>query len=141
MSLAFLLLFRAVGFGVPALADWHLDARCAIAIFFVIAGSSHFGRARKGFIGMVPPWVPLDHARVIDITGVLEIAGGVGIVVPATSRIAGIALILFLIAVFPANVYAARHRLRIFGREHPALLPRTIDQLVLLGLILWGALL
>jgi len=140
LSVAFVLVFRAIGFLVPALADWHADARCAMALFFVIAGLSHFGRAHKGFVGMVPPWVPLDHELVINVTGVLEICGGVGLLVPFASRAAGVALILFLIAVYPANVYAAKNRLRIFGREHPALLPRTIDQLVLLACITFGAL-
>lgn len=141
LAVAFLLVFRAIGLFVPALADWHADARWAMAVFFVIAGLSHFGPARAGFVGMVPPWVPVNHDLVIVVTGILEICGGIGLLVPATSRAAGLALVLFLIAVFPANVYAAQHHLRIFGRVHPAVLPRTIDQIVLLAIVVWGALL
>jgi uncharacterized membrane protein len=139
LSLAFVLLFRAIGIFVPVLADWHTDARCAMALFFVIAGLSHFGPARAEFVGMVPPWVPVNHDVTIVVTGVLELCGGIGLLVPATTRVAGIALALFLVAVFPANMYAAEHHLRIFGREHPALLPRTIDQIVLLALVIWSA--
>ena len=44
----------------------------------------------------------------VDVSGVAEIAGGVGVLVPATRRAAGIGLIALLAAIFPANMYMAR---------------------------------
>jgi uncharacterized membrane protein len=45
---------------------------------------------------------------VVALSGIAEIAGGVGVLVPATRRPAGAWLIAVLAAVFPANVYMAR---------------------------------
>jgi len=51
----------------------------------------------------MPAWVPA-HAFMVAISGVAEILGGLGVLVPRTRRAAGIGLILLLIAVFPANI-------------------------------------
>jgi uncharacterized membrane protein len=40
----------------------------------------------------------------VYISGLAEIAGGLGLLFPATRRAAGIGLIALLIAVFPANI-------------------------------------
>jgi uncharacterized membrane protein len=66
---------------------------------------------------------------------VCEIAGAVGILVPFTRFAAGIALVLFLIAVFPANAYAAE-RPEKFGRAAFPFWPRYAAQLVLILLVL-----
>jgi len=141
ISAGLVLIFRLIGIGVPSLANWQNDARWAMAAFFVIAGITHFGPARSEFAAMVPAWVPVNASLVIEITGILEIAGGIGLLLPATSRLAGICLLVFLVAVFPANVNAAEHHLRIFGHPHPPLIPRLLDQIVLFALVAWGAVL
>jgi uncharacterized membrane protein len=51
------------------------------------------------------------------VTGILEMAGAIGLLVPRFSRLAGTCLLLFLIAVFPANVYAAITRAPMGGHE------------------------
>lgn len=139
LSVSFVLLFRLIGIWVPSLANWQNDARWAMALFFVIAGITHFGPARSEFAAMVPAWVPVNASLVIAITGILEIAGGIGLLVPATTRVAGICLLVFLVAVFPANINAAEHHLKIFGQPHPPLIPRLLDQIVLFALVAWGA--
>src|SRR5215475_13914087 len=78
-----------------------------LAILFLVAGIAHFTALRKYYKAIVPKALPYPEA-IVQITGVLEILGGIGLVIPPTSRLAGIGLILFLIAVFPANVVAAR---------------------------------
>jgi uncharacterized membrane protein len=64
----------------------------------------HF--ARPGFyVAMMPKLLPVrSHAPLVAFTGLCEILGGIGVLVPATSHIAGVALMVFLVAVFPANV-------------------------------------
>ena len=54
--------------------------------------------------------------------------------------LAGICLILFLIAVFPANVKAAREKLNVAGRPATPLVPRTAMQFAFIGLIWWSTL-
>ena len=80
----------------------------------------------------------LSPAALVTITGWCEIAGGVGLLVPATRRTAGAALLLFYAAVFPANVYAARHPDR-FGPVAVPLVPRSAFQVLLAGLTAFAA--
>ena len=73
-----------------------------IGLIFVVAGAMHFLRPRF-YLAMMPPWLPAAAALVI-VSGVFEILGGIGVLVPATRIIAGWGLIALLFAVFPANV-------------------------------------
>jgi uncharacterized membrane protein len=80
---------------------------------------------------MVPTGFPRPDL-LVAITGILEILGAVGLMLPAVARYAALGLFFMLLAVFPANVYAARKRLAIAGRQVEALIPRTILQIVFL---------
>ncbi len=55
------------------------------------------------YVRIMPPVLPYPLALVY-LSGVLEIAGGVGLLLPRTRRAAGIGLMLLLLAVWPANV-------------------------------------
>ena len=76
-------------------------------LLFLGAGINHFAMPRP-YRQIVPPGFG-DPARVVAISGVAEIAGGVGVLVPRTRRLAGLGLIALLVAVFPANLYMARN--------------------------------
>lgn len=73
-----------------------------LAAFFIVGGVMHFVLPAT-YAGVMPPWLPY-HAALVAISGVAEIAGGVGVLVPPLRRAAGWGLILLSIAVFPANV-------------------------------------
>ena len=73
-----------------------------IAAIFVGGGVLHLVKP-EAYLRMMPPWLPAAMALVL-ISGVFEIAGGVGVLVPATRVAAGWGLIALLVAVFPANV-------------------------------------
>ncbi|HYR11610.1 MAG TPA: DoxX family protein, partial [Longimicrobium sp.] len=77
-------------------------SRLLLAGVFVFAGMMHF-IIPASYVGIMPPWLPW-HRGLVYLSGVLEIAGGVGLLVPRTRRAAGIGLILLLIAVWPANL-------------------------------------
>ena len=89
----------------------------ALALLFAVAGGMHFVRPRM-FEAIVPPSLPSPRALVL-VSGAAEIAGGVGLLVPGLRVAAGIGLIALLAAVFPANVFMARHAER-FRRIAPA---------------------
>jgi uncharacterized membrane protein len=79
----------------------------ALGAFFVAAGINHFVMPRA-YQEIVPPRLRGDAARIVAISGVAEVAGGLAVLVKPTRRAAGLGLIALLAAVFPANLYMAR---------------------------------
>ncbi len=68
---------------------------------FVLTGLAHL--VRPGiYRGIMPPWVPAPDLMIF-LSGVAELAGGLGLLLPQTRRAASIGLILLLLAVWPAN--------------------------------------
>ena len=81
-------------------------ARIAMALAFVFAGAAHLVMPTP-FVQHLPTWVPARHA-LIYLTGLVEIAGGLGLLGPRHWRQPIAVLVaLYLVAVFPANVYVA----------------------------------
>jgi uncharacterized membrane protein len=83
-----------------------------------------------------PPPLPND-LWVIYLTGLFEIAGAVGLLIPRTRRLAGICLALLLVALFPANVYAALSEIPLRGEAATPLWIRTPMQLLYIGMVWW----
>jgi uncharacterized membrane protein len=130
-------LFRALGlFGVPFFATWRDSTLCALTVMFCFTGIAHFGSTRTEIEKMVPPWVPSPR-RIVMWTGILEILGAVGILLPETRFVAGICLIAFLVAVFPANIHAARTGATVAGKAPTSLWVRTPLQAFLVILVAW----
>ena len=86
-----------------------------LAVTFIVAGIAHFTFLRHDFAQIVPP-IFSNKDGIVLFTGLLEILGGIALVFPQLSRWAGIALIAYLVAVFPANIYGAGHRIAVLGR-------------------------
>lgn len=82
-------------------------SRTLLGALFVGAGINHF-LIPRAYQAIVPPSMREDAARLVAISGVAEIAGGVGVLLPRTRRLAGLGLIALLAAVFPANLHMAR---------------------------------
>jgi len=59
------------------------------------------------YASIVPSWLP-NAPLLVVISGVCEILGGLGVLLPATRRVAGWGLIALLIAVYPANIHMLR---------------------------------
>lgn len=111
--------------------------RWALALLMVFAGLNHF-RVPALYLAMMPPQLPWPEALVL-ISGVAEVAGGLGLLIPATRRLAAWGLVALLVAVFPANLYMALHELPL-GSYHPpawALWARLPLQAVLIAWALW----
>lgn len=124
------------------LVQWIL--RGALALVFVGMGVAHFlpGPGRT-MAAIIPPsfkrrGMPSSKS-LVRFTGVCEIAGGIGLLVPFTQFAAGMALVVFLIAVFPANSYAAGHRER-FGAVSIPFWRRYLAQVALIALVVVAAL-
>jgi uncharacterized membrane protein len=121
---------RAIGwFGIHALDSFDFPLRIALCLMFLVTASAHWGKGRADLIRMVPLAFP-NAPALVSITGYLEILGAIGLLLPATARLAASCLALLLVALFPANVRAAREHLRILGRPVPGLAVRTVMQLI-----------
>ena len=106
-----------------------------VFLWFLFGGVAHFSLTEVE-MRIVPPLIPWPRAAVL-ISGVLELLGAVGILIPATRRAAGVGLFLLTIAVTPANVYMLQHA-ELFNVPRWALIVRLPFQVVLLALILWS---
>ncbi len=123
-----------------------LVVRILLAAAFAFMGVNHFlPKARRGMRAMIPPalrrrGIP-SPAFLVAFTGVCELAGAAGLLSPwpLLRLVTGIALAVFLVAVFPANAYAAAHRDK-FGAAAFPFWPRLIAQLVLIALVLFATL-
>ncbi|MBJ7459678.1 MAG: DoxX family protein [Thermoleophilaceae bacterium] len=79
--------------------------RIATALIFLTTGILHFTH-EKFFVAIVPRSLPNPKA-LVQISGVAELAGAVGVLIPGTRKLAGKGLIALLIAVYPANIQMA----------------------------------
>jgi uncharacterized membrane protein len=80
-----------------------------LGLSFIGAGINHFAIPRA-YQRIVPPKLGelVGADTLVSVSGVAEVAGGIGVLLPATRRAAGLGLIALLAAVFPANLYMAR---------------------------------
>jgi uncharacterized membrane protein len=83
-------------------------SRGLLAAFFIGSGVNHFVQ-RRFYEVIVPPSLQDRAKQVVDVSGVAEMVGGVGVLLPRTRRLSGVGLIALLAAVFPANLYMARN--------------------------------
>ena len=113
--------------------------RWLLALAYIGAGVAHI-RSPAGFLQITPSWIPWPQT-IIFATGLCEIAGGIALaVVPRLRAAAGIALALYALCVFPANINHAMNDIAIGGRHlswwyHG---PRLILQPVILWWALWA---
>jgi uncharacterized membrane protein len=100
-------LLRVIGtIGVRRLRSLHDVTAYALAIMFVFTASAHFTGMKHDLAAMIPP--PLTgRLWVIYATGLLELAGAVGLLIPRLRRVSALCLIALLAALLPANIYAA----------------------------------
>lgn len=124
------LAFRVIGAaGVPPLDSWTASMRAGLSLMFLLTASSHWGKRKRDLVAMVPSMFPHPDL-IVTITGILEILGATGLLLPATSRAAAVCLAVLLIAMFPANVRAAREHLKVGKSAATALPLRTVLQIV-----------
>jgi uncharacterized membrane protein len=111
--------------------------RWLLTVFMVAAGANHF-ITPETYVAMMPGFLPAPLALVY-ISGIAEIAGGLGLILPATRRLAAWGLVALFLAVFPANINMAINDLPLGSRAIPAwaLWARLPLQLVLIAWAFW----
>ena len=93
---------------------------------YVVAGVMHFV-VPEAYVQVVPPVLPAPLALVY-LSGVAEIALGIGVLVPQTRQYAAWGLIALLVAVFPANVYMATSGVVVEGTPFGTLDPSAAER-------------
>lgn len=87
--------------------------RWLLALVYLAAGVMHLLRP-EAFLAITPAWVPMP-ALVILVTGVCEILGAIGLLLPRWRWWAGLMLALYAVAVFPANIHHAVNGVAVGG--------------------------
>jgi uncharacterized membrane protein len=128
------IVFRALGLVVPWFADWEHCLRAALGLMFLLTASAHWGKRRPDLVRMVPSYFRRPEV-IVTLTGIAELATAIGLQIPRVALFTAVAAILMLIAMFPANIKAARERLTILNKPVASILPRTLGQIVFIALL------
>lgn len=136
LVVSFLLLQGMGLLGVDRLSSWRVAGRGALMIMFVFTGTSHFTSIKYDLAAMIPAPLP-NGLWVIYLTGLFEIAGAIGLLIPRTRKLAGICLVLLLVGLFSANVNAALNEIPLRGEAATPLWIRTPMQLLYIGMLWW----
>ena len=100
---------RSIGWlGVGYVNSWTAAIAVGLAAMFMLTGFAHFAPAlRADLIAIVPPRLPTP-GYLVTITGLLELLCAAGLLLPVTRTAAAVCLLVLMLAMFPANVYASR---------------------------------
>jgi len=111
--------------------------RWVLALLMIGGGINHF-LAPAPYVAMMPEALPW-HLELVYVSGVFEILGGLGLLIPATRRLAAWGLIALLLAILPANLNMAINHLPLAGKHVPqwALWARLPLQAVLIAWAWW----
>ncbi|MFX0575240.1 DoxX family protein [Nocardia nepalensis] len=112
------------------LDSWPHATAFGLAAMFALTASAHFVEPKRGaLIAMVPPRLP-NPAGWVTLTGLLEIGGAIGLLIPPVAKLAAAGLILLLVVMFPANIRAAREDIGIKTMPLPL---RTVVQIIFIA--------
>ena len=120
-----------------ALASWQGSARYALIVMFIFTATAHFNKMKHDLARMIPPYFPRP-LLLIYITGVLELLGAAGLMLPQFRRLAGICLIALLVGMFVANVNAAQKGVTLRGKPPTPLWLRAPMQVLFVALLWWS---
>jgi uncharacterized membrane protein len=113
--------------------------RFALAIMFLFTGVSHFlPSTRPDLVRMVPSVLPYPE-HLVTLTGILQLVGALGLLIPRFTSLAAYWLAALLVAMFPANAYAALLGVEFGGRPASSLIWRLPLQLFWIAALVWVA--
>lgn len=111
--------------------------RWVLAGFLLVAGISHLAWNSDEFLAQVPGWVPVGASLVVVVSGIMEIALALALVVlPARRRQVGWVVAGFFVAVFPGNISQFVTQTDAFGLDSD--LARGVRLLFQPLLVLWA---
>lgn len=96
--------------------DFLFSGNLGMAVFIIFTGLSHF-KFQKGMAMMIPDFIPAKMFWVY-FTGIIEIAAGVGLMIPSLRELTAVLLIIFYVLVFIANIHSSQKRINIFKADY-----------------------
>lgn len=123
--------------GISFLNSWPSATRTGLAAMLLFTSVGHFSAVRYDLVRIVPPALPYPML-LIYFTGLCEIAGAFGLLFPLTRFAAAVALLLFFLAVLPANIYAVQSGATLGGELAVGLTIRLPIQIFFLALTYWA---
>ena len=99
--------------GVPDVNNWPARMRLAMAVALLLVGSDHLLTPQR-YLPMMPDLLPY-HLELVLFTGLCELAGAIGLLLPRWRRWAALALAVYFVCVFPANIKNAIDGLDVEG--------------------------
>lgn len=120
----------------PRLSPIRRASRYLLALFFLAAGLNHF-RSPQMYMAIMPAYLPW-HWELVIISGAAEAALGLSALAMRADPLTRPALLLLLVAVFPANLQMALHAERYPAIPEPLLWLRLPLQLLLAVWVIWS---
>jgi uncharacterized membrane protein len=98
--------------------NWNFlfSGNLGMAVFIIFTGFSHF-KFQKGMAMMIPDFIPAKMFWVY-FTGLIEIAAGIGLMIPSVRETTAILLIIFYVLVFVANINSSKKNINIFKADY-----------------------
>jgi uncharacterized membrane protein len=114
-----------------------LILRWLLGVALIFAGVGHLTAQRTDFQAQVPGWFPIDEDLVVIVSGLVEIALGVALILLVRHRvIVGTIVAGFFVVIFPGNIAQWTEGVDAFGLESDtARLVRLFFQPVL---VIWA---
>jgi uncharacterized membrane protein len=103
-----------------------------MALIYIVGGINHFG-STPFYMAMMPPYLPA-HLALVYLSGVCELVLGIGVLIPATRRLAAWGIVALLVAIYPANLYMWTSHMAMNGKQIPTAfhVVRLVAQLLLI---------
>src|SRR5215469_8763146 len=137
LLVSWVVLRALVATGVHALASWQNSARYALVVMFIFTATAHFNKMKHDLARMIPAYFP-HPLLLVYFTGILELLGAAGLMLPQFRNLAGICLIALLVGMFIANVNAAQKGVSLRGKPPTTLWLRAPMQVFFVALLWWS---
>jgi len=98
--------------------DWNFlfSGNLGMAVFIIFTGLAHF-KFQKGMTMMIPDFIP-GKLFWVYFTGIVEIAAGIGLMIPSIRELTAVLLLIFYVLVFIANIQSSKKKINIFKGDY-----------------------
>lgn len=119
LLVTFGILFAVNKFLLKARLSLSFIGRAALALMLIVTGISHF-TSTDLMIEMMPEFMPAKR-EIVYFTGICELLAVVGLLWDKTAKLTAVMLIIFFLAVLPANIAGSIKQVQFGGMENGAI--------------------